>query len=94
MGIANAASISARLMAQGCPAGRPVAVIENGSLPGERTVTGTLGGLGDLIRVHGITAPALIIISDVVHARQTLGANSLAAQSHTANAPMTLADAV
>lgn len=94
MGIANAASISTRLMALGCSAGRPVAVIENGSLPGERTVTGTLGGLSDLIRVHGITAPALIIIGDVVHARQTLGADSLAAQSHTATAPMTLADAV
>ena len=84
MGIASVESMAARLIAHGCAAGTPVAVVENGSLPGERIFEGTLGRLGELIRVHGIAAPALIIIGDVVAARQTL-----AAASHRA-----LADAV
>ena len=41
-------------------------MIENGTLPTQRTVTGTLGELGALMRNQGVQSPALLMIGDVV----------------------------
>ncbi len=43
-----------------------MAVIENGTLPAQRVVTGRIDDLGRLMREHAIAAPALIVIGEVV----------------------------
>lgn len=66
MGVRMAAAIAGRLTENGLAADTPVAVIENGTRENHRTVTGTIGGLGALVREHHIHNPALLIIGDVV----------------------------
>ncbi|MCH8488296.1 MAG: siroheme synthase CysG [Oceanicaulis sp.] len=66
MGVATAPELSAKLIAAGRGAGTPVAIIENGSLPEERAVSGTLADLPALITAHAITGPAVIVIGEVV----------------------------
>jgi uroporphyrin-III C-methyltransferase/precorrin-2 dehydrogenase/sirohydrochlorin ferrochelatase len=66
MGVTTAGRVAGRLIEHGLAASTPVAVIENGTLPEEKTVTGTLGELENLVRSSGITGPALIIVGQVV----------------------------
>ena len=66
MGVTTAPFIARRLISHGMAPGTPVAVAENGTLPDQRVLTGTLGGLGALIASNGVKAPALIIIGEVV----------------------------
>lgn len=68
MGVSTAGTVARRLIDHGMTASTPAAVIENGTLPTQRTVTGTLGGLDALIAENDITGPALIIVGDVVRA--------------------------
>jgi uroporphyrin-III C-methyltransferase/precorrin-2 dehydrogenase/sirohydrochlorin ferrochelatase len=65
MGVGTAQAIADRLLENGLVRETPVAVIENGTLPTQRTVTGTLGGLGALIRGQAVHAPALLVIGEV-----------------------------
>ncbi len=66
MGVASSETLSSRLIAHGLDPATPVAVVERGSLPGERRVFGRLDGLAELIAAEGICAPALIVIGEVV----------------------------
>jgi uroporphyrin-III C-methyltransferase/precorrin-2 dehydrogenase/sirohydrochlorin ferrochelatase len=66
MGVGTAETFAARLIDNGLAAATPVAVIENGTLPAQRTVTGTLGELGALMRSQGVRPPALLLIGGVV----------------------------
>ena len=66
MGVTTAPLIARQLIAHGLAPGTPVAVVENGTLPDQRVLTGTLGGLGALIGANRVNAPALIIIGEVV----------------------------
>jgi uroporphyrin-III C-methyltransferase/precorrin-2 dehydrogenase/sirohydrochlorin ferrochelatase len=68
MGVSTAGNIARRLIGNGMAPSTPVAVVENGTLPSQKTVTGTLLKLEYLIEQHGIAGPALIIIGDVVRA--------------------------
>ncbi len=76
MGTAKAKAIASRLIEGGRKANTLVAIVERATLPGERIVEGTLGGLGELIKKHGIVAPAIIIVGDVVAARNVLKGHS------------------
>ena len=64
MGVGAAGRIAARLMENGLSADTPVAVVENGTLPGERGAVGRLGQLGSLIRQSGIAGPAIIFVGE------------------------------
>lgn len=44
----------------------PVAVIQNGSLHNERSVTGTLADIEKLVAEHHIKSPAIIVLGEVV----------------------------
>jgi uroporphyrin-III C-methyltransferase/precorrin-2 dehydrogenase/sirohydrochlorin ferrochelatase len=68
MGVSTAASVARRLIDHGMAPTTPVAVIENGTLPTQKTATATLARLDAVIQDIGIAGPALIIIGDVVHA--------------------------
>lgn len=48
------------------PADTPVAVVQHASLPHQREAVGTLAGLADLVRTHGLASPAIIIVGDVL----------------------------
>ena len=66
MGVGNAGAIAERLLENGAAPATPVAVIENGTRPAQRVVTGRLDRLDTLIREHAVTAPALIVVGEVV----------------------------
>jgi uroporphyrin-III C-methyltransferase/precorrin-2 dehydrogenase/sirohydrochlorin ferrochelatase len=65
MGVSQLDELTLQLLAHGRDAGTPFALIENGSLPQQRTLTGTLRALPTLAARHAISAPALLILGDV-----------------------------
>lgn len=64
MGVGAAPEIRRKLIESGRNASTPIAIIENGTTDRERTVTGTLGGLADLVVSETITGPAVIIVGE------------------------------
>lgn len=65
MGVGELDALSRSLIADGRDAGTPCVLVENASLPRQRTLAGTLAELPALAREHGIRAPALLIVGDV-----------------------------
>jgi uroporphyrin-III C-methyltransferase/precorrin-2 dehydrogenase/sirohydrochlorin ferrochelatase len=65
MGVAQLPSHTRALLAHGKDPGTPVAIVENGTLPGQRTTVGTLADIADLARVRGVGNPAVVVIGDV-----------------------------
>ncbi len=72
MGVKNLPLITARLAASGRDPAEPAAVVERGTLPGQRTVTGTLGDIAEVAATAGIKAPALSIFGPVAGLREQL----------------------
>ncbi|MDO8330637.1 MAG: siroheme synthase CysG [Fluviicoccus sp.] len=66
MGITQAPSIAAELMANGRCGDTPVAIIEKATTPQQKVHIGTLATLGELIANASVKPPALLIIGDVV----------------------------
>jgi uroporphyrin-III C-methyltransferase/precorrin-2 dehydrogenase/sirohydrochlorin ferrochelatase len=64
MGVAAAARVRERLLAARLPAATPVAVIENGTLPGQRVVLTDLAGLETALQAQVVRSPALLVIGD------------------------------
>jgi uroporphyrinogen III methyltransferase/synthase len=65
MGVRRLADIAAALIAAGRPGSQPVAVVEAGTLPAQRTVTGTLETIADTARREDIRAPSITVIGPV-----------------------------
>ncbi|WP_315097235.1 uroporphyrinogen-III C-methyltransferase [uncultured Cellulomonas sp.] len=65
MGVAQLPSHTRALLAHGKDPGTPVAVVENGTLPGQRTTLGTLADIADRARERGVGNPAVVVIGDV-----------------------------
>jgi len=66
MAVANAPVIAEALVAAGRSAETPVGIVCDGTMPGERTVLGTLGSIRDDIATHDVRPPAIIVVGDVV----------------------------
>jgi len=66
MAVENAPAIATALLDGGRPASTPVAVVCDGTMPGERTVLATLGTLADVLAEQGVRPPAIIVVGDVV----------------------------
>ncbi|PZO32771.1 MAG: uroporphyrinogen-III C-methyltransferase, partial [Alphaproteobacteria bacterium] len=64
MGTDRASEIAASLIEAGRAPATPVAIVENGSRPEERIITGTLGDLGDLVARSQLNGPALLFVSE------------------------------
>ncbi|MHA6203266.1 siroheme synthase CysG [Dyella soli] len=65
MGTSELPVLQERLLAHGRAATTPFAIIENGSRPEQRVVTGTLADLVERAGVHQVRSPALLIIGEV-----------------------------
>ena len=72
MGVGNLAAIADRLIAAGRPAGEPAAVVERGTLPGQRTVTGTLADIAARVERAGVSPPAIALVGPVATLREQL----------------------
>ncbi|MBN9643257.1 uroporphyrinogen-III C-methyltransferase [Corynebacterium mendelii] len=65
MGVKNSGTIADALMAGGRNAATPAAVIQEGTLPEQKTFRCTLGSLGKTITDNGVKPPAVIVIGEV-----------------------------
>lgn len=67
MGLTKTDQIQNSLMAAKMSPYTPVAVIEKGCTPTQRTLIGELKDLSDLVTEHQVQSPALIVIGEVVN---------------------------
>jgi uroporphyrinogen III methyltransferase/synthase len=72
MGIKHSEKNIQQILDSGRSADTPAALIQQGTLPSQRTVVTTLGGLSQAIRDHAIKPPTLIVIGEVVSMRDKL----------------------
>jgi uroporphyrin-III C-methyltransferase len=84
MGLRNLESIAAALLRGGLPGSTPAAVIASATLAKQQVLVSTLECIGSDARAANFTAPALVVIGDIVHIRQQL---LDAAAHHPAAAP-------
>jgi uroporphyrin-III C-methyltransferase len=75
MGVGEAPSIKAALLAAGKPSSLPVAIVENASLPNQRTVFTTLAQLA-LIDAGQFTGPVLLLVGPQFVARGALAVDA------------------
>ncbi len=66
MAVQNAPAIAEVLLTGGRTPGTPVAVICQGSMPGERTVLSTLSTLTHDLAQESVTPPAILVVGEVV----------------------------
>lgn len=72
MGVKRLAHVVAMLITHGRAPETPAAIIERGTLAGERVLMGTLGDIAEQAAVAGIRPPATVVIGDVVRLRERL----------------------
>lgn len=72
MGMKNLPEIVKNLTEQGRPRTTPVAVIQWGTTPRQRTLTGTLGDIQERVAASGLKPPAVIVVGEVVSLREGL----------------------
>jgi uroporphyrin-III C-methyltransferase/precorrin-2 dehydrogenase/sirohydrochlorin ferrochelatase len=72
MGLVGIDVLCRELTAHGLPAATPAALIQQGTTPQQRVLTGTLESLPALVHASGVRAPTLIIIGEVVRLRERL----------------------
>jgi uroporphyrinogen III methyltransferase/synthase len=72
MGVRRLEQIAGALIAGGRPADEPAAVIERGTLPGQRTVTGALGAIAQAAGREGIRAPSVTVVGGVASLHERL----------------------
>jgi uroporphyrinogen III methyltransferase/synthase len=70
MAVGRLGSIAAALVAGGRSPHTPVAVVASGTLPGQRTVTGTLATIAEV--ASGVRPPAVTVVGDVVTLREEI----------------------
>lgn len=72
MGVGNLAKIASSLMEHGRPPETPVAVIRTGTVPDQRTVTGSLKDIAEIAKKEKMRPPAIIVVGEVVSLRDEL----------------------
>src|SRR4029079_17182640 len=72
MGVRTLEAVTGRLIQKGRPPEEPAAVIERGTLPGQRVVAATLGEIANRATAAEIRPPALTVIGSAVALREKL----------------------
>ncbi len=72
MGIERIAEITASLQAAGMAAATPIALVRWATTGRQETLTGTLADIAAKVAAAGFQAPAVAVLGDVVHRRETL----------------------
>ncbi|SDQ57161.1 uroporphyrinogen-III C-methyltransferase [Pseudoxanthomonas sp. CF125] len=88
MGVAGLEKVRERLLLAGAAPHLPFALVENGSRPQQRVITGTLASLPESARHHRVQSPALLILGEVAALADSLhwfGAAPLAAPERSAD---------
>jgi uroporphyrinogen III methyltransferase / synthase len=70
MGVGQLGEISKGLIEAGRDPDTPVACVRWGTLPEQRTITGTLQDISDKVAEAGLKPPAIIVVGDVVALRE------------------------
>ncbi len=79
MGLAGLPELARQLVAHGLPASTPAAVIQDGTLPTQRVVRGTLATLPAQAAGAGLAPPTLVVVGEVVSIADTLASVAPAA---------------
>ena len=72
MGVAGLETIRGRLLGHGRAGTTPFALVENGSRPQQRVITGTLEELPEAAARHAVRSPAILIVGEVAALAETL----------------------
>jgi uroporphyrinogen III methyltransferase / synthase len=72
MGVRALPRIADSLIAAGRSPSQPVALVERGTLPDQRTVSGTLATIAEVAGRESVKAPAITVVGDVVNLGQSL----------------------
>lgn len=72
MGLHGLSYLCEQLIAHGLPTDWPAAIVQQGTTPHQRTVTGTLATLPKLADEAHLKAPTLIIVGEVVRLKDKL----------------------
>ncbi len=72
MGLGNLAEIASKLVENGRSASTPVAVISQGTYPGQQVVTGTLKNIIECVEKHPLPMPAITVVGKVVGMREKI----------------------
>lgn len=72
MGASRIDRICSQLMHHGMPPSMPTAVIENGTLPNQRTITGRLDEIAAEFKARAFHAPVIILVSPCVSLNETV----------------------
>lgn len=80
MGLTRLAETVADLTAGGLPGDTPCAMIENATLPQERTVIATLGTLLEASARENVVSPSLVVVGGIVALREQLKMKSQTGQ--------------
>ncbi len=72
MGVKTLSRIAERLIEEGRDPAEPAAVVERGTLPGQRTVSSTLEGIAATADEAGIRPPSVTVVGPVVARRERI----------------------
>jgi len=72
MGLSGLAVLCRELIGHGLQAITPAALVEQGTTPRQRVLTGTLESLPAIVQRHEVHAPTLVIVGEVVRLHDTL----------------------
>ena len=72
MGLHGAPTLCKEMIAHGMPASTPVALVQKGTTPEQKTIVGTLETLDEIVKTHEFKPPTLIIVGEVVSMKEKL----------------------
>ena len=72
MGLSGLTDICRQLIAHGAASDLPIAIVQDGTIATQKTITGTLADLPAKVAASGLTSPCLIIVGDVVRLHDSL----------------------
>lgn len=72
MGLHGAPTLCKELIGHGMPPSTPVALVQKGTTPEQKTITGTLETLEELVKQNDLKPPTLIIVGEVVRMKEKL----------------------